>query len=119
MDTIPDVPAQGITRQTTLRITARIGLLLWAGFWTWFLVSVMASEGVAIEPVAMLSGLCMVTTLAWCQPRPGAAALVLVAAWSLWCFRNHAAVWLIALPACAIAALTWLGAARAPGHRPG
>ena len=119
MDTIPDAPAQGIPRHRTLRITACIALLLWAGLWTWFLVSVMASEGVAIEPVAMLSGLWMVTTLAWFQPRPGAAALVLVAAWSLWCFRNDAAVWLIALPACAIAALTWLGATRAAGHRTG
>lgn len=90
-----------------LRLVARIALLLWAGFWTWFVVAVMASEGVAPEPVAMLSGLWTVTALAWFRPRAGAAALVALSAWSLWCFRNGAALWLIALPACAIAVCSW------------
>jgi hypothetical protein len=106
MPTRPDTP----TPPAALRLVARLGLLLWAGFWTWFMVSVMASEGIALEPVAMLSGLCTVTVLAWFRPRLGAVALVALSAWSLWCFRNGAAIWLIALPACAIAALAWLGA---------
>jgi len=108
------------TPPAVLRLVARLGLLLWAGFWTWFMVSVMASEGVALEPIAMLSGLCTVTVLAWFRPRLGAATLVALSAWSLWCFRNDAAIWLIALPACTIAALMWPGAPsrRDPGTPP-
>ncbi|MBL8727380.1 MAG: hypothetical protein JNM25_03040 [Planctomycetes bacterium] len=103
-----------------LRLLARLSLLAWVGFWTWFIVSVMASEGAAIEPAVMLGGLWAVAALAWFRPRIGALALAALGAWSLWFFHDpsgrwHVSLWLIALPAGAIAACTWLGA---PTHRP-
>jgi hypothetical protein len=103
----------------TLRLLGRMLLLAWLGFWTWFIVSVMASEGVALEPVAMLAGLWAAATVAWFRPRAGALVLLILGAWALWFFHDpdgrwHVSLWLIAVPAGAIAMCTWLGAP--PSH---
>lgn len=103
--------------RTLARLAARIGLLLLVGFWTWFIVSVMVDEGAATEPIAMLAYLWFTGGLAWCRPRAGALALVVMAGLALWFLRDpndrwNAATWLIALPACAIAAAAWIGAPR-------
>jgi hypothetical protein len=88
------------------------------------MVSVMAMEGAAVTPVAMLGGLWAVAVLAWLRPRHGALALVALGAWSLWFFHDPAgryniATWMIALPAWAIAVLGWLGAPRHDRPRTG
>ncbi len=102
-------------RHTALLWLARTTLLLWLGFWTWFIVSVMASEGASPWPVGMLCGLWVIAAWSWFWPRTSALALVALAAWSLWFFRPptgdaSAPLWLIAVPACAIAALAWFTA---------
>ena len=101
----PTVPDPVTARQHVLRLVARGVLLLWQLFWTWFVVSVMATEGIATTPVLMLASFWCLGAVAWRWPRPGVIALVAFAVFSLWYFHNGAAVWLLALPAIVVAAL--------------
>lgn len=103
--------------RTASRRAARTGLLAFVGFWTWFIGSVMASEGAAAEPVTALAALWLTGVLAWWWPRPGAVALLVLGGSSLWFFadptgRWNAATWLIVLPACVLALGVWAGAPR-------
>lgn len=93
-----------------LRFAARIGLLAWAGFWTWFIVSVALSEPPAIEPWVGLTVLWAVAGTAWLLPRFGCVVLFAFAGWAAWYFGNDASIWLIAVPAVAVGLLGWLGA---------
>ena len=92
------------------RFFARTILLVWAGFWTWFVTMVMTSEPPAVEPVIALAILWATTALAWFFPRFGGLVLVALSTFWLWRFGNDAALWLIALPAWTAAALAFLGA---------
>lgn len=93
-----------------LRLAARAALLAWAGFWTWFIVSVALSEPPAHEPWVGLAILWVVALVAWFLPRFGCGVLFAFAAWAAWFFGNDASIWLIATPAVAIGLLGLLGA---------
>ena len=101
----PTDPGPADTRQRLLRLVARGVLILWQLFWTWFVISVMATEGIATTPVLMLASFWCLGAVAWRWSCPGAIALVAFAGFSLWYFHNSAAVWLLALPAIVVAAL--------------
>lgn len=100
------------TRPPWLRWAARGGLLVWGGFWTWFITCVMLSESFAIQPVVAILLLWGFVIPAWIWPRIGGLALLCFAGWAVWLFANGAAIWLIALPVCVIVALGWLGSMR-------
>ncbi|HEX5051662.1 MAG TPA: hypothetical protein VFZ65_07825 [Planctomycetota bacterium] len=57
-------------------VAARAGLLIWTGFWTWFVTAVMSSEGISVTPVMALALLWTVATTAWLRPRLGAFVLL-------------------------------------------
>ena len=105
----PSLPA--VTRPWQ-RTAARVLLVGWAGFWTWFVTSLAVSEWPAAEPLIALGVLWTVALVAWFLPRAGAGVLLVFAAWSGWLFAGGSAVWMVAAPACVIALLNWLGAAR-------
>ena len=93
-----------------IQIAARVGLAAWVLFWTWFVASDMAAEGVAREPILALVVLWSVGVVAWCWPRLGVIAMAGLCGYSLWLFANGPALWMIAVPAAALALLGWLGA---------
>ncbi len=96
---------------------ARVLLLAWLLFWTWFIVTDMAVEGVAYQPVI---GLCLVWSpgaIAWFWPRLGSLCLLGLAAWAVWFFHPGVGSALVAVPAVAVAVML-LTAARASGARP-
>lgn len=94
------------------RFAARLALLAWTGFWTWFIASVAISEWPATEPWLGLALLWALSLTAWLLPRAGAIVLLAFAAWSAWYFAGSTALLLIVGPPCAVAMLSWLGAPR-------
>lgn len=98
--------------QRLFRVAARLALLAWAGFWTWFLACNAVSDWPAVQPWIGLGIVGALTVVAWKLPRIGAGALLAFAAWAAWFFAHSTALWLIVGPPCVIAALNLLGAPR-------
>lgn len=82
-------------------------LLLWAGFWTWFVLMTLVSEGLGGWPYALrfLGPLAATVVVAWLWPRIGGLLLMLGAAFAAWYSDNAGARILLALPAalCGVA----------------
>lgn len=94
-------------------------LLVWSGFWSWFVLASMLAEGLALPPIVVLATLWGATVLTWWRPRLGAAALLAIAGLALYSLRSNSPVrlvpvWLIAVPCAAVAAIAWLGGNRNP-----
>lgn len=104
-------------------IAARALVLLWAGFWTWFIVSVVVGEarsgafsGVGYGG-AILAVIFAASAVACLRPRIGGALLALVGAAGAVVFRDASAWWLLAGPAVVLGALlAALDAWRADSH---
>lgn len=99
------------------RLAGRVILVLWAGFWSWFLVADTAGHVIKEQSmVALLYGgglLLAILSLgfvAWVRPRLGGTALIAYAAFAVYFFAGAPAVLLMALPPAAAGLLLWAGA---------
>lgn len=83
----------------TLRLALRGLLLVWAGFWAWFVVMVTLGESPSPAwwiPVAWLAGLAALVVLGWRRPTLGGLALLACGAWAAVYFDNSGARALLA-----------------------
>lgn len=81
---------------------ARVLLVLWAGFWAWFVASVGLSEGLFSSPYPAtgLALLAVLVAAAWRKPVLGGLLLLAFAAFSAYLFRAGAQALLgVSLPA--------------------
>jgi hypothetical protein len=104
-----------------LRLSLRGLLLVWAGFWAWFVLAVTFGEDPAPPawiPLAWLGSLALLVVLAWRWPKLGGLVLLAGGIWSALCFRDPGAQALLAAPAVGLGlaclALGW-GARRVAG----
>jgi len=87
------------------RFVLRSLLILWAGFWTWFVIAVSIGEPPPPPlwiPVAWLGGLATIVALAWRWPAVGGAVLVAAGAAAALYFPTSGARALLAVPAVAL-----------------
>ena len=83
-----------------LKLTARCLLLIWAGFWAWFLLMHL-DEGFETVQI-VVAGLALLTALvvlAFRHPLRGGIALIGGAVFSAWFFGNVYARLMLSLPA--------------------
>lgn len=104
---------------TSLHWSGALPLLVWCGFWSWFVLANLVSDGLALPPVLALATLWGATALTWWRPRLGAIALLAIAGLALCGLHSDSPVrlvpvWLIAVPCSAVAAIAWLGDSRRP-----
>lgn len=99
------------------RLLLRAALLLWAGFWAWFVAAVSLGEEPAPPPwipLAWFGALAGLVLLCWKRPVLGGLVLVAAALWAGWYFANGGARALLAAPALALG-LGFLALGRARG----
>lgn len=107
--TAPDHPATPNSRW--LRRCGLLLLLGWVAFLTWFVLADMASEGVAKEPVLLLTALWLAGGTACVAPRSGSVLLFAFAAAAAWFFRAPAGFVMLVLPPVACGTLLLLASA--------
>lgn len=94
-------PAPAPRRRPGL-LALRLLLLLWAGFWAWFVLAVSVGEEPAPPlwiPLAWLGSLGALVMLCWKRPRLGGLVLTGTALWAGWYFANGGARLILAAPA--------------------
>jgi len=106
-------------RQGWLRPSAkwagRVGLTVWAGFWTWFASAEALSDGAAsyLPAASIIVPVCIVAILAWRKPFWGGVAAVVAAAVAAGVFRGAQAWMFMATPPAVFGLLLMLGSRRA------
>lgn len=113
-------PAAGLRWAHAARWVARGLLILWAGFWTWFVVMTAATDDGGAWKYAgqFLAVLLIPAACAWVFPRLGGMALILIGAWHLFFFRFGTVQLILAAPAIGLGVLFLVMGwrrARAPG----
>ena len=101
------------------RLLLRAALLLWAGFWAWFVAAASLGEEPAPPPwipLAWFGALGLLVLLCWKRPASGGLVLVAAASWAAWYFANGGARTWLAAPALALGVgFLALGRARGMG----
>lgn len=96
-------------------LALRLLLVLWAGFWAWFVVAVSLGEEPAPPlwiPLAWLGSLGALVFLCWKLPRVGGLVLAAAALWAGWFFANGWARLILAAPALVLGLGFLLSASR-------
>ena len=100
-------------RARAARIALRGLLLVWAGFWAWFVVMVSIGEPPAPPwwiPAAWLASLVALVALCWRWPTWGGLGLLAAGLWAGAYFANSGARTLLAAPAVALGlGCLWVG----------
>jgi hypothetical protein len=84
------------------RFLLRAALLVWAGFWSWFVIAVTFGEEPAPPawiPLAWFAALGALVALCWKRPTLGGLALTLASVWAAISFAHPGARALLAAPA--------------------
>lgn len=93
-----------------LRLVARALLIVWAGFWAWFVISATLGDPEPVPwwiPTAWLSSLATLVVLGWRWPAIGGMALVTAGVWAAWYFADPGARTLLAAPAIVLGIACW------------
>ena len=89
-------------RGKILHFVLRALLVVWAGFWAWFVIAASLGEPPPPPwwiPTAWLGSLAALVALCWRWPAIGGTALVVAGAWAGYVFANPWARALLAVPA--------------------
>lgn len=98
-------------RYRVLRLVVNVLLIVWAGFWAWFVLSATLGDAQPVPwwiPTAWLSSLATLVLLGWRWPALGGAALVASGVWAAWYFANPGARTLLAAPAIVLGVASWV-----------
>ena len=92
-------------------------LAIWAGFWLWFSISVVVSEGtLAWQPYTFIAAIIALALTAWRYPKVGGPLMIAAGLAAAFYYNNIWARTMLALPAIAIGALRIIAAYRAAVH---
>lgn len=102
----PSLQAESVRIRLLLRIVSVVSLtalVLWAGFWLWFSISVVISEPtLAWQPYTFIGSLIGLSVAAWRFPKAGGIMLIAAGLFAGYYFDNVWARGLLALPALLI-----------------
>lgn len=107
VNALPIPSDRGLSAARIAKWIGRAVVLLCAGFWTWFVVSVWVSDGsAAMKPaLSILVPLWTLVVILWRWPRVGGVLLVAGGLFAAWFFHHKAPLVMMAVPLAAVGVL--------------